>query len=475
MELVNMTYLSLFSGIGGFDAGLDRAGFRCVGQVECDPAATKVLAHRWPAVPQFKDVRFIHAGTIAVRPDLICGGFPCQDLSVAGRRAGLAGERSGLWGEFRRIIADLAPAWVLIENVPGLLSSWSGDTPDSLGIKPRRGRTMDLVETGDFSVVTSGLAELGYGWAMRVLDAQWFGLAQQRRRVFIVGCAGADVRRAAEVLFERESLPWDSPPSRQAGALIAPCVRGGIENGSNEHGNNVAGTVTGKWAKGGGPAGDEAYNLVTPRPAWIPCECCENYICTIHGMHAYECPCPPVEEWISDPYLVAHALTSEGHDASEDGTERGTPIVPVPIDMRQASRGEKMTNNRREGTSGGAPGTGIGEAGDPSPTIAGSHTPAVAFTQRTRDGLANTETSEELAYCLDAPKDGGLKKGGVAHAGGVRRLTPKECCRLQGFPDDWLDGLGLSDSAKYRMLGNAVAVPVAEWIANRIKAGSQSA
>jgi DNA (cytosine-5)-methyltransferase 1 len=414
-----MTYLSLFSGIGGFDRGLDCAGFRCVGQVECDPAATKVLAHRWPAVPQFKDVRFIHAGTIAVRPDLICGGFPCQDLSVAGRRAGLAGERSGLFFEFMRIVGELAPAWVLVENVPGLLSSDGGR---------------------DMGIVVGRLADMGYGVAWRVLDAQWFGLAQQRRRVFIVGCAGADVRRAAEVLFERESLPWDSPPSRQAGARTARC----LANGSGSSGQRYDGDT-------------ETFVEEVARP-----------ICVGYAKGAGHNDGPKGRP----QNLIAHALTSEGHDASEDGTERGTPIVPVPIDMRQASRGEKMTNNRREGTSGGAPGTGIGEAGDPSPTIAGSHTPAVAFTQRTRDGLANTETSEELAYCLDAPKDGGLKKGGVAHAGGVRRLTPKECCRLQGFPDDWLDGLGLSDSAKYRMLGNAVAVPVAEWIANRIKAGS---
>src|SRR5262249_33880399 len=117
-------------------------------------------------------------GLDASAVDLVYGGFPRQDLSVAGKRAGLGGERSAVWHEFRRVLRDLRPRWVVIENVPGLFSSDGGR---------------------DFRDLLLGLGELGYGWAYRVLDARWFGVPQRRRRVFVVGCSG-DARRAAQVL-----------------------------------------------------------------------------------------------------------------------------------------------------------------------------------------------------------------------------------------------------------------------------------
>lgn len=211
-----LTFGSLFSGIGGFDLGFERAGMRCLWQCEINEQCRSVLRKHWPEVPINTDVTTLNA-TNAVRPDLICGGFPCQDLSVAGRRAGLAGERSGLFFELMRIVDELAPAWVCIENVPGLLSSNGGR---------------------DMGAVVGTLADLGYGWAYRVLDAQYFGLAQRRRRVFIVGCLG-DVRRASEVLFERESLPWDSPPSRETGTRVAHCFARGT--GSSGYRNDANG------------------------------------------------------------------------------------------------------------------------------------------------------------------------------------------------------------------------------------------
>jgi len=188
---------SLFSGIGGFDLGLERAGMTVRWQCEIDKAAQSVLRRHWPDATLYDDVTTL--GADVERVDLICGGFPCQDLSVAGRRAGLAGERSGLWHQFHRILGELAPRWVLIENVPGLLSSNGGR---------------------DFAVVLRGLVELGYGVAWRILDAQYFGVAQRRRRVFIVGCLG-DSARAAQVLFEPESLPGDTPPRREAWPRVA--------------------------------------------------------------------------------------------------------------------------------------------------------------------------------------------------------------------------------------------------------------
>lgn len=181
---------SLFAGVGGFDLGFARAGFDVRWAVELDPAARSVLARHFPDTTLYEDVREVGAHNLE-RVDVVCGGFPCTDLSVAGRRAGLDGEHSGLWTEFRRILAELHPRWCVIENVPGLLSSNGGR---------------------DMGTILGALGELGYGWAFRVLDAQWTGLAQRRKRVFIVGCLG-ERTRAAEVLLEPEGVRGN-PPTR---------------------------------------------------------------------------------------------------------------------------------------------------------------------------------------------------------------------------------------------------------------------
>jgi len=192
---------SLFSGIGGFDLGFEQAGMTCAWQCEINAAARSVLTRHWPDVPVIEDVK--NVGRHSTEPvDLICGGFPCQDLSIAGPRTGLAGERSGLWFEFHRIIECVRPRWVVVENVPGLLSS-------------HRGR--------DFAVILRGLVECGYGVAWRVLDAQYFGVPQRRCRVFIVGSLGDG--RAAQVLFERDGLPGHPSTRRAAQQEAAAALR----------------------------------------------------------------------------------------------------------------------------------------------------------------------------------------------------------------------------------------------------------
>jgi len=169
-----MNFISLFSGVGGFDLGLSSAGMECKAQVELDKNCQEILQAHWN-VPLIADVKT--AGKHNLPPaDLICGGFPCQDISLAGERRGLKGERSGLWFEFQRIIAEINPRWVIIENVPGLLTSNGGE---------------------DFSTVLQGLAECGYYVCWRILDAQYFGSAGTRRRIFIV----AGNERSREVLF----------------------------------------------------------------------------------------------------------------------------------------------------------------------------------------------------------------------------------------------------------------------------------
>lgn len=159
-----MTFGSLFAGIGGFDLGLERAGMQCKWQVEIDDYATKVLEKHWPNVKRYRDVR--EAGPELERVDLICGGFPCQDLSVAGDREGIVeGTRSGLWLEFARIIREVGPGWVLVENVVGLLSANAGR---------------------DMGRVLGDLAALGFDAEWQMFSAEAFGAEHRRERIFIV-------------------------------------------------------------------------------------------------------------------------------------------------------------------------------------------------------------------------------------------------------------------------------------------------
>ena len=183
-----MTGVSLFAGIGGFDLAMQRQGVRVVASVEIDKNCNKVLAQHFPNTKQFNDITEVKGSDLieaGFTPDrgIITGGFPCQDLSVAGKRAGLAGARSGLFWEAARIVEETQSNWFIIENVPGLLTSNSG---------------------ADFGVVIGTMADLGYGVAWRVLDAQYFGVPQRRRRVFIVGQRDPDSTSAGEVLFNSQ-------------------------------------------------------------------------------------------------------------------------------------------------------------------------------------------------------------------------------------------------------------------------------
>jgi len=403
-----LTFGSLFSSIGGFDLGLERAGMACKWQVELDEHCNRILEKHWSGVARYRDVRECGAGNLEP-VDVVCGGFPCQDVSVAGKRAGLAGERSGLWFEFHRVLAELKPRWVVIENVPGLLSS-------------NRGR--------DFAAILRGLAGLGYLSAWRVLDAQYFGVPQRRRRVFLVGCLGDG--RAAQVLFEREGSAWDSPPSRETGQDVA----------------SYAPSSFGKYRQGEGTLRANGGDLGG-----------------------------------GSEVLVAHTLHAEGADASEDGTGRGTPLVIGFDKSRSTVSGDVAAPLRVNG--GAAPGVNDGKAdnqciafeprfarngrGAPDmvvpPLMAqsgrtgkGDGAPCVAFSNRMGGAAGVTET-------LRADSHGALP---MVHRQrfGVRRLTPVECERLQAFPDGWTEGE--SDSARYRMLGNAVCVNVAAWIGRRV-------
>ena len=208
-----MRYLSCFSGVGGMDLGFDRAGWTCVGQVEIDKNARAVLEKHWPDVPKHDDITtakgWVDERGLVGRVDVVAGGAPCQDLSIAGARAGFGGDRSRLVLDMVALAAHVEAGILIYENVPGLLSS-------------NQGR--------DFGVLLTVLAEAGYGhieW--RMLDSQHFGVPQRRKRVFLVASATGFGGR--EVLSEREGLRWHPEEGTEAGPDTAGAVAGGARSG----------------------------------------------------------------------------------------------------------------------------------------------------------------------------------------------------------------------------------------------------
>ena len=205
-----MRHASFFSGVGGLDLGFERAGIETVSVSEIDPYANTVLAERFPDAPNLGSITEVNADDIP-EADIWSGGFPCQDLSVAGKRAGFAGKRSSLAFTFLDLVEQRRPRWLVLENVPGLFSSNSG---------------------ADFGRLLNEMEQLGYGVSWRTLDARYFGVAQRRRRVFLVASLESD--RAAEVLLECEGCERHPSPRTKEGQGVAAGFSGG--SGSDWHG-----------------------------------------------------------------------------------------------------------------------------------------------------------------------------------------------------------------------------------------------
>jgi DNA-cytosine methyltransferase len=467
----------MFSGIGGFDLGFERAGFRIAWCIEFDKAAQAVLRKRFPHAKIYGDIREVDALELE-RVDVICGGFPCQDLSVAGKRAGLSGSRSGLFHEAIRIVRAIKPAIVLLENVPGLLSSNQGH---------------------DFATV---IRELGEGWpcaevAWRVLDSQYFGVAQRRRRVFIV--ASAAIGHAEQVLALIESV-CGNPPTRQPkrqdfaassqGSVRASfqtaiaesevsstiCAQFGLSR--NNYEERVAATL--QTTCNDGPAGNECGLFVAEVQSFTGSSF-GQYAEGVGTLRAKGGDAGGGSETIAVAHTIAHAFYSTGGTHGLEthseispplkvGTTLGVPsgvAVAHTIDM-QASKGNAHVGN-----------------GDVSPTLSKMHGHEMHAVCAIPLDLRNATRNAEK---LDAKNRQGCGIGndgdpsftlmqhptpGVATPMVVRRLTPVECERLQGFPDGWTDIGTLekptADSHRYKQLGNAVTVNVAQWIAQKIE------
>lgn len=397
---------SLFSGIGGFDLALTNCGMKIMWQVEIDKQCNSVMEKQFPNVERFEDIR--KCGRHNLKPvDLICGGFPCQDLSVSGRRQGLAGERSGLWFEFARIIEELEPRWIVIENVPGLLSSKKGK---------------------DFAVIIQWLAERGYGVAWRVLDAQYFGVPQRRRRVFIVGHLGDG--RAAQVLFERESGNGYFTQGREAGKEIARPL---VSCSTTDHYDDSQQTYI--------------VNTITQNPAnRLSAE--DNYIIVEQNNKVslpdkFSLRANPAQPLLVGP--LQSGSKKHGHSMATQQAAQAGQLIAFSAGQSAGAYGIAADDKV-------APPIRSGESGtNRVPTIAWRGAQTVGTLH---SGFPGRDASDAVDNKL------------IPEEIGVRRLTPAECEKLQGFPCGWTGGQ--SDSARYRQMGNAVAIPCVEWIGRRI-------
>jgi len=385
-----MKYLSVCSGIEAATVAWHHMGWEAVGYSEIEKFPSQVLAHHYPNVTNYGDMTKFKEWDIGTIDSLV-GGTPCQSFSVAGLRKGLDDPRGNLMLTYLAIARQYQPKWLVWENVPGVLSSNGGN---------------------DFASFLRGLAELGYGFAYRVLDAQYFGVAQRRRRVFVIGCLG-NWQRAAAVLFERNSLFRDTKKSREKREDIAATIaaRFGVSRNNYEelapiqqvyenHGTdsrikpvNVCPTVTSRWGTGG-----NNVPLV-------------DSIKQFNNQNNFK-----LQETVG-------TLCADSHPGSYSGQDAYTGRL-VPTYSIQGSGATSQTANGN------------------------------GYNKETSFTLNSTDVH------------------GIAKSMDVRRLTPVECERLQGFPDNYTDiqlkGKPTPDGPRYKALGNSMAVPVMKWIGERI-------
>ena len=371
-----MRYGSVCSGIEAASVAWKPLNWKANWFSEIENFPSAVLAHHYPDVPNYGDMTKFKDWPDDKSINLLVGGTPCQSFSVAGLRKGLDDPRGNLMLTYLAIAARYRPRWLAWENVPGVLSSNGGR---------------------DFGTFLWALGELGYGFAYRTLDAQYFGVAQRRRRVFVVGYLG-DWKRAGAVLFERHSLSGNTPPRRKKGERIAPTVTQGAP--FSRTGNQRVETEA----------------------------------------------------------LVAKCLTARGAGAGNQDPETSN-MIPIAFGAQNSAN------------------QGLSASTEVSPTLDRSKTPAVTYGipgnwigRKPENGGNATTPMHNVAPNLTS-----ADRHGVAHDMKVRRLTPTECERLQGFPDNFTqipyrnkDAEQCPDGPRYKAIGNSMAVPVMRWIGERI-------
>lgn len=364
---MTLRFGSVCSGIEAASVAWESLGFTPAWFSEIAPWPSKFLSTRYPRVPNHGSlIGLANRITGSDRQiDILIGGTPCQAFSVSGLRGGLADERGNLTLEFARLAQALRPRWLVWENVPGVLSDG----------------------TNAFGCLLGALSELGYGLAWRVLDAQFFGLAQRRQRVFLVGHLGA-AAAAGAVLFEPEGVRRN-PPTRRA------------------EGEEIAGTL---GSGSGGFGGD-----LDRHGAFIP-------VAQEGGPDVAQCLTTSVRRLDSETETFVTAsfdetqVTSPGNRSSCD---------PSTAALTASGRPPSIAFNARQGP---------------------------VFSKHVTGALDTDGTTQAVCVLTSC----------------VRRLTPRECERLQGFPDDHTALPGAKDTPRYHALGNSMAVPVIRWLGERI-------
>lgn len=250
---MTIRYISLFSGCEAFSVAVDGMDFEPVAFAEIEPAPSAILAYRYPDVPNLGDVTKVDWTKYRGAVELVVGGFPCQDFSVAGKREGAMGQRGSLMFEYIRAVGEINPTWFIAENVPGFCSS-------------DEGRAMEQF--------LQGVSEYGYSVAWRVLDAQFHGLAQRRKRIFLVGHSSGEPRYPAAVIFDQASLSWDSAPSREQGERSTRSPESSTSRSYAIVGN-IIGRQDGNGGNGQGVQPDLSYTLTST---------------DIHGVLPINCP-----------------------------------------------------------------------------------------------------------------------------------------------------------------------------------------
>lgn len=405
-----MRYLSVCAGIEAATVAWHHMGWQAAAYSEIEPFPSAVLQHHYPDVPKVGDMTKYKEWDIG-SIDLLVGGTPCQSFSVAGLRKGMADPRGNLALVYCGILDHFRPKWFIWENVPGVLSSNGGR---------------------DFGSFLGALAQLGYGFAYRVLDAQFFGVAQRRRRVFVVGHLG-DWRRAASVLFEPTSLRRDTAPSREKGERVAPSISTGAPFSRT---------------------GNERVECDAIVPAVANCleTTCNDYS-RADGFNMIGQPIPydlhqvtaPVNRQAREPGDPCHTLAKQNaHNAGIVQPINFSSQMSVPqvdFDLCQT-------------------------LGAKNPQAAAQ---PVGFTRCDHGGDAVVDGTPTMRCGSNYSAHLAAAIPNMA----VRRLTPVECERLQGFPDryteiPWRKKEQTPDGPRYKALGNSMAVPVMRWIGERI-------
>ena len=481
-----MRYLSVCSGIEAATVAWHPLGWEPVAFSEIERFPSAVLKHHYPTVKNLGDMNE-HATWNLPAIDLLVGGTPCQSFSVAGLRQGLDDPRGGLMLRFLEIAQRHRPRWVVWENVPGVLSSNGGR---------------------DFGTLLGGLEELGYGWAYRILDAQFFGVAQRRRRVFVVGCAG-DQRRAGSVLFESESMCGHPAKGRQAGEDIAPTIDTGVgrpSTGASLNGAMVAFQQNSRSEVRLIGGDGQLVDAITAEPGAQQ----QNYIAfpsrlsstqaqetmranispaltrinpmavaDLNAVHVGTLEANDGQKWGCGQWVRQrkYVITSSGQanaEVREDGVAPSltclheAPIVAGPMEDGRLSGplsdGRELCETICAAV----------KTGERSCSPANATTTAIVqdakSTSRSADVLGQLKTMSSSTAKMPTESSGRVA---------LRRLTPRECERLQGFPDDYtrIPYRGKTagecpDGPRYKALGNSMAVPCMRWIGERIAAAN---